>query len=252
MVARWLGADALGIYSRAYGLMLLPYSQVTSVLSSVMLATLSSLQADPARARNSYLRSTAVLALVTFPVSAGLALTAEPFVETLLGPKWLEVAPVLQILALVGPFQAIASPLGWIAQSHGRADLQARWGLIGGSLVIGALALGVWTGSLVGVAFSYLGINVLLTYPALRTFGPLLGLRPADVLRPVLPSLVCTGLMSLAVSGVVVLTRHQPSGLRLLAEVTLGVVTYVALVALLRLHAFRDLLEGLRLRGVRS
>ena len=248
LVGRWLGPDSLGVYARAYGLMLLPYSQVTSVLSGVMLSALSRLQPDLERARASYLRSTAVLALVTFPISAGLSVTAGPFVEVLLGPRWSDVVPVLQILALVGPFQALCSPLGWIAQSQGRADVLSRWGIVASTLIVAALAFGVWTRSLNGVALSYLAITALLTYPALRVFGPLLGLRPWELVRPVLPVLFCTSLMAALVAVCDLLLRGRSSFVRLAIDVVLGGASYLSLLLLFRIAALQDFLEALRVR----
>jgi PST family polysaccharide transporter len=248
LVGRWIGADALGIYSRAYNLMLVPYSQVTSVLSGVVVAAMASLQGDPARARVLFMRASGVLSFVSFPLSVGLFVSSGPFVQTLLGERWLAVVPVLRILALVGLFQTICSPLGWIAQSQGRAEVQSKWGLFAGTLVVMAIGIGAYTRTLSGVAFGYLAVNVILTYPALKTFGPLIQARPADLLRPCLPPLVCSGAMALVVLVVASLLRQRPSWIVLLVQVGSGAAVYGLLAWALRLAALRDFLDTVRAR----
>jgi len=248
LVGRWIGAAALGIYSRAYSLMLLPYSQLTSVLSGVLIASMASLQDDPRRARSLFMRASAVLSFVSFPLSLGLFVTAGPFVQTLFGERWLSVVPVLRILALVGPFQTVCSPLGWIAQSQGHAEIQSRWGLLAATLVVLAIVLGASTRTLDGVAYAYLAINALLTYPALKTFAPLIQASPSDLLRPVLPSLACSLVMAAAVLALTPALTHAPSWVVLLAQVGSGVAVYGFLVWVFRLKAFRDFVEAIRLR----
>jgi hypothetical protein len=100
-----------------------------------------------------------------------------------------------------------------------------------------------------GVAFSYLAVTVLLTYPALRVFGRLIGLGPWELLRPILPVFLATVLMGVFVAISDWLLRHGSAALRLSMDVTLGAATYLAALILLRISALRDLLEIVRLRG---
>ena len=70
-------AHALGIYSRAYTLMLMPLSQITNVVTGVMTPALSTIQEDTARLRRSYLKAISIVGLVTFPMMTGFFLTGD-------------------------------------------------------------------------------------------------------------------------------------------------------------------------------
>src|SRR5690606_39419269 len=98
LIGKFLGSFSLGVYSRAYTLMLLPISEVISVLGNVMFPALSSIQQDKARVKSIYLRVMPVIGLIAFPMMLGLLVVAEPFVLTLFGERWIAVAPLLRIL----------------------------------------------------------------------------------------------------------------------------------------------------------
>lgn len=85
LIGKVMGLASLGIYNRAYTLMLLPLTQVTSLLSRVMFPALSRIQHDKGKVRWAYLRMIQLVAFITFPMMIGLFVVAEPFVATLLG-----------------------------------------------------------------------------------------------------------------------------------------------------------------------
>jgi len=80
LIGKFVGASDLGIYSRAYGLMLLPVSQLSRVTNRVMFPALSSIHTDIERSKSLYLKATRSIALVGFPTMVGLFVVAESFV----------------------------------------------------------------------------------------------------------------------------------------------------------------------------
>ena len=76
VVGRWLGATALGLYSRAYQLMTLPMMQFTSVIASVLFPVYSMIQDEDARLRRAYLNSVSLSAIVVTPTLATLVVAA--------------------------------------------------------------------------------------------------------------------------------------------------------------------------------
>jgi O-antigen/teichoic acid export membrane protein len=184
LIGKFLGPASLGIYGRAYTLMLLPITQVQAVIGRVMFPALSQIQGDPLRVRRIYLRAIAIIGLVSFPVVVALFVTAEPFVLTLFGPKWAEVVPILQILCIPALIQSIGTTAGWIYQSQGRTDWMLRWNLVTGPLTIGAFAIGIQWGVL-GVATAYAVRTVLLTYFNYAIPGRLIEMKFSHVVRTV-------------------------------------------------------------------
>jgi O-antigen/teichoic acid export membrane protein/lipopolysaccharide/colanic/teichoic acid biosynthesis glycosyltransferase len=102
VVARWLGAEALGLYSRAAQLMAQPITHFSSILNGVLFPAYSTIQSDTARLRRGYLTSLSVSALVVFPVLATLALTAPELMDGVFGPKWAGAATPFRILCVGG------------------------------------------------------------------------------------------------------------------------------------------------------
>ncbi len=167
LIGRFFNAAALGYYNRAYALMLLPITQVNSVITQVLFPTLSSIQSDKARVKRIYLRSIGVATLLTFPVMFGLAVTAGPFVQTVYGAKWAGVSPLLQILALVGAMQVLVNSTGWLFLSQGRTDAMLRWGICLSAVMVTSFVIGVMLGSVRALAICYAIANAAFLLPGM-------------------------------------------------------------------------------------
>lgn len=160
IIGVFLGATPLGYYSLAYKLMLLPRNTVSRVVARVMFPKLSRLQDDDTRLAEMYLRANASIAFVTFPLMFGFAAIARPFVDVVLGAKWLSAVPLLSILAPLGAAQSIWSPVGQVFLAKGRGDWYFRWGAAGGLLFVTSFFAGLRWG-VVGVASSYAVASLL-------------------------------------------------------------------------------------------
>ena len=101
VVASTLGPAALGIYSRAYQLLVQPANLIGSVADKVLFPSLSRIQDDSDRLARAYVLAGSLVAMVTLPASVLLFVLAPEVVALLLGPGWSAVTLPLQILALV-------------------------------------------------------------------------------------------------------------------------------------------------------
>ena len=70
LIGRYWGAQQLGLYSRAYQLLLLPLDQIVGPVDGVAVTALSRLATTPERYRQAYLRMLEKLAMVTMPAMA--------------------------------------------------------------------------------------------------------------------------------------------------------------------------------------
>lgn len=257
LIGRFIGSQPLGVYRLAYSLMLLPLQQVTAILSSVMLSTLSRVQEDLALVRRTYLRGVAAIALVTFPMMAGLLVTAEDFVLVVLGAQWSEMVPTLRVFCVTGMLQSVGTTVGWLYQSQGRTDLMFKWGLGAGSLLIASIVFGVWMGTIFAVACSYSVMSILLSYPGIAIPGRLVGVSPRDVVRSIGGIFLCASAMAAGVWGLgTLLPPDWPRWLSLAVDVGVGLVVYPALVHMAKLRAYLDVRgiakeqwQSYRLRG---
>ena len=99
LVGKLLGASALGIYQIAFRIGEIPVVTVGRAAAQVTLPVLTRLRRRPGRLRREYLGTLRLVLVVSAAFAAGLALGLRPVVARLLGPEWLAVVPVAQILA---------------------------------------------------------------------------------------------------------------------------------------------------------
>ena len=78
MVARLLGATLLGFYSVAYRITELPVLVIGSIVGRVMFPIYSILRDEVAIVRRAYLQNLQRVALLTLPVSVGMAVAGRP------------------------------------------------------------------------------------------------------------------------------------------------------------------------------
>lgn len=250
LIGRYIGNSALGFYSRAYQLMLLPVQQITGVSGNVLFPAMASVQHDLPRVRHIYLRSISAMHLVAAPIYAGLFAVADTFVLAVLGSQWLPVAPLLRILCIVGFFQPVGSSTGWIYTALGRSDIMMRWGIFTGVLYIGGFFLGLRWG-LVGVTWSYCIAGLLAWYPGWTVAGKLVNLGFSQMLRPLIPSSIC----AVAMAGVVWMIGYlmkpvAATPIVFLTQFLGGAAVYSALVIGLGLESWRHVRSLIATRQV--
>ncbi len=193
-----VGAAALGFYSLAYRLMLMPIQIFSWGISSVLLPGLSNIKDDPVRMGDAVLRVSQLVSLITFPIMAGTWALSEPIVIFALGPKMQPVAELLAILAAVGALQSLSSSHGSVFMATGRADIMFRWSLFVNAITLSAFIIGVRWGA-VGVASAYLIVNLLLAPPGYMLLFRLIKLPIILFVREMVPTVVVAILMAVAV-----------------------------------------------------
>jgi O-antigen/teichoic acid export membrane protein len=243
LIGKMLGKLDVGIYSRAYSLMLLPLSQVTGVVAQVMFPALSQIQDDHAKVRRVYLKAMRMLAFFTFPMMAGLMVTADPFIRVLCGPQWLAAIPIFKILCVVGLLQSIGATGGWIFTSQGRTDLMFRWTIAYTLVSIVCFAAGLQWG-LLGLATAYAGLNILIWYPEWKLVGGIIKLSVWEITANLLPVFFVTVLMAVLLMACDSVWFVQWAAIwRLLVLTVIGAGLYLGGVILVRAEALHDWLE---------
>jgi PST family polysaccharide transporter len=232
LIGRVWGALQLGLYSRAYQLLLLPIDQITAPITAVAIPALSRLVDSPERYRRAYVRIVAKLAMVTMPLMAFMIVTSDWMVRLILGSQWMGVSPLFAWLGVAGLVQPLANTAGWLLITQARTNEMFRWGAFAGTILMSSICVGLPWGAL-GVAISYSLCSSLVAVPLLLFFvcrtGPV---RPADVLGAIAPAVWA----SLCLLAALSLLRHSvdvvdaPLGLALAAAVTIVIVPLAVVV----------------------
>lgn len=188
LIGKFLGTAPLGLYSRAYSIMMLPIANVSRVISNVMFPSFSQIQEDREQIKTIYLKMVRVIAFVTFPMMGILFLVAEPLTLLVFGERWKELIPLIKILSIVGALQSIGTLNGNIFLSQGKTKLQFKINIITGALVATTFAIAVQYNIAI-VAKAYLGVTLLIIVPVWYIMGKLIALKLGEIIQNITPHL---------------------------------------------------------------
>ncbi|MCC6795763.1 MAG: lipopolysaccharide biosynthesis protein [Candidatus Hydrogenedentes bacterium] len=166
------GDLALGIYSKAYNLLMMPVRQFATPVGNVLLPTLSALQNDPVRFQNVYLKAIGMLALVGMSLVAYLFVVANEAVLIVLGPNWMSAADVFRWLAPAAWIGVLNVAPMCLCNSLGKAKIPLVWAAVATPLQIIAMLLGsLWGATGVAAALSITTCPLILIFIAIACIG---------------------------------------------------------------------------------
>jgi PST family polysaccharide transporter len=222
LIGKFYGVDQLGLYDRAYRLLLFPLEQVRNPLGRVMLPTLSRMQGDPARYRAAYTECIAVMMMVSQPAILFVTIFADSVLTGLLGPHWLPIVPIFQWLGICALHQVSTSSVGWLFLSQGRGGDYFKIGLFNAATTVASFAIGLPWGA-VGVAAAYTISDYIVRLPAtLWSAGRRGPVTAGNLVAAMLPHAVATAVAG-AVLLAIALARPAPN---LAAQIGIGVLSY--------------------------
>jgi teichuronic acid exporter len=144
VIGRKFSAATLGQYSRAESFAGLFSRNITRIVSRVSFTALCNIQDEPMRFKSAFREIVRTTMFPTFTLMLGIAAVAKPLIFILLGDKWTESAPFLQIICLylmLNPMQALN--LNAI-QVMGRSDLTLYLNIFKTILSAGPILLGIF------------------------------------------------------------------------------------------------------------
>jgi PST family polysaccharide transporter len=234
LVARIWGAQQLGLYAKAYQLLLLPVDQINSPVSAVAVPSLSRLTTEPERYRQAYLRVLEKITILTMPLAAFMIATSDWLVRLILGPQWDATARIFTILGFAALLLPVLNSTGWLFISQNRTRDMLRWGFFDVSLKVVSVLAGLpWGAKGVAIAIvirMYVQAPLLFRYVGRK--GPV---RATDFYRAITPSLVAflSSLVSLfALRGFI--SGDKPVMGLLLAFIVTASITFLTLICLAR------------------
>jgi O-antigen/teichoic acid export membrane protein len=239
LIGRFLGANDLGLYSMAYNIMLFPLQSLTYVINRALFPVYA--RQDREKMRIYYSKMLSMLALISSPLLFGLWVVRAPFVQAVLGEKWLPVAAVLTWLAPAGFLQTFLSTTGPILMATGRTDVLRNLGVFLLPLWLIAFICGLPYG-IVGVAAAYFFATLLSVIPGfyytLREIDLGISDLVASVWRPITIGLIMATVVTMVDMWLV--PEHIQAWLRVAVLVPVGAVFYFASLPLLAPSLLRE------------
>lgn len=184
-----LGQTALGFYSMALSLAMVPVEKIAAVVNQVTTALFATVQKDTVALRRYFLSLSEGFSLVIFPATVGIALVAEEFVLLVLGEKWAGVVPPLELLAFYAAFRAIQTLPPQVLFVTGGSRL-GMWNALGVAIVLPVCFYLLSRWGTQGIALSWLIVHPLAAMQTnwfvfkkldLRVMQYLASLRPAMI-----------------------------------------------------------------------
>ncbi|WP_448203855.1 lipopolysaccharide biosynthesis protein [Azospirillum sp. sgz302134] len=230
LIGRFAGEAPLGLYDRAYKLLLLPSNQITVPFSKVALPLLARTRREPDTYRRSYTRILESILLLTYPGVLFAMCTSQQLINAVLGERWAEVAPIFAVLAFGALFAPVSASTGWLLVTQDRTREMRDWGMVSAALFVLSFIVGLPWGPL-GVAISYIAVGTIqgpLVWWAATRRGPVGFAQLLTALRPFAVAAVATALAEWQMQ------RLLPPGVMALA--LLFAAAYAVFVAVLAIQ----------------
>jgi len=251
IAGRRLDAHTLGIYTTALFLSQILVNKFVPALNDVAFPTYARMQSDPAAVARAFVKSARIILIAAVPFCLGLAVTAEPLVNTVLGPKWLATAPVVRILALSMPFVTLQILYHPATNALGRPGIGAWVSAAGAVIMPTAFLIGVPYGAM-GMAWAWLIGFPLHCLVASWLSLPIIGVSAAALFVAIRPALVAGTVMALAIVAIDAMLPPLSPLLRLLLLTAIGAGIYAAALAAIAPSVFGEIAGLIRGRPSRA
>ena len=203
LIGRYIGAGAVGLYDKAYNLLLWPLRQVNAPASAVSIPALSRIVDEPHRYKKAYFKILNYITMLAVPGISFLLATSDWVIRLVLGPQWDEAARIFAILGFGGLLISVFNPTGWIYVTQGRTRDMLYWGFIDGGVKILSIIIGLHWG-VTGVA-----VTVAIRYYVMAPFCLWFCCRKGPIRsRDFLPTLFYAGILSTSVLTTVTIFRR--------------------------------------------
>lgn len=219
----------LGLYAEALFLTLIFSAKFVPPLNEVAFPAYTALHRDGGDVGTAFVAAVRLLMFVAMPLYLGLSAVAGPFVDTVMGPKWHEMIPLVAGLPLAMPFFALQIICSPATNALGRPSLYVITSLTGAVLMPVAFYLGS-TNGLIGLVHAWQAATPLLLLVTLLLTLPAIKVGWGALARAVAPSAVIAILMAAVVAFVEQRIESLPPPVELLLLVALGATLYLGLM----------------------
>jgi lipopolysaccharide exporter len=156
VIGKLAGVSGLGVYSISYEISTMPTTELVAPINRAAFPGYARLAHDIDELRNSFLGVISVIALFALPAGIGIAAVADLMVPAVLGWKWLEAIPLIQVLALFSVLTALQTNISYVYLAVGRPRLITGVAAVQFVVLISLLLPATWKWGATGAAWSFL------------------------------------------------------------------------------------------------
>ncbi|MBR5640482.1 MAG: lipopolysaccharide biosynthesis protein [Muribaculaceae bacterium] len=243
---RFFPISQVGNYSQANKWNTQANTFVSGTMGQVVQTVLVNVNDDKERQKRVFRKMIRFTAFISFPVMLGLALVAKEFIEVMLGDKWTECIPLLQILCIAGAFIPLYTVYQHLAIGCKRSDLYL-WCNVGQIVFqIGLILLCYYLFSksiiVIVTVYSVFSILWLATWQVVAKH--LTGLKWIEAILDIVPFMVITvAVFAIAYFSTLWIDNNV---LLLIAKVIIGAALYIAVMKLAKVKIFAECWDFMR------
>ncbi len=202
VLGKLMGSAAVGAYAIANEIAMMVSSELVAPIQRAILPGYAKLARSENGLRDAYLAVLGVTNVVGLPVSAGIALTADLFVPLLLGEKWSQAIPLIQILSVAVVLRLGLANSGTVYVVSGKPWLTTLLSVVSLAGGIPLIIWGVMSAGAVGAAIGATSMIGLFAACNAYVISRLLGLGRGAILGAVIRPLLAAAVMVVTVAAV--------------------------------------------------
>ena len=176
LLSRLATSGLVGIYTVAKQVALTPTTEIAMPVASAITPGLSKVNHDPARFQTLYLSTLSIVLLIAIPAGLGVSAVATDLIRVLLGVNWMEAAPLVEVIALMGMAAVMTSNSVSAFIAGDRVSLMARLTLFRFVTRLAGSVIGYHENGAIGLAWGAFAaemVNLLLVIHSQHRVGML-------------------------------------------------------------------------------
>lgn len=240
IAGRMFDPHDLGLYAEALFLTQIFTAKFIPPLNEVAFPAYAELDKAGGGIGRAFATSVRMTMFVACPLYVGMAVVAEPMIATLFGPKWMEMAPLVAVLALAMPFFAMQIIFSPATNALGKPGIYVKTSLANAIVMSVAFLIGAQYG-IRGLTMAWIFGTPLMLAVTIFLSRRAIGTSWRALAGAVWPSAGAALVMGGAVWFAKALTVSLPAPAALALLAGLGVAIYLGLLWFLDRTAITDL-----------
>lgn len=244
-IGKVYSTDTLGFFNQAQKVKDLTVQSAVQSVQTVTYPALAKIKDDEVKFAESFRKVLLINIFVMTPVAVGMSAVAGPLFALLLGEKWLSTVPYFEIIALSGIFYPLAMVAYNVLKVHSNGAIIFRLELLKKGIMTAILAFTI-PYSTIAIAWGLVAMTVVefvVNFAATRRYTMLSWWQ---MMKTLLPSLLLTSVMYMAVKAVGYYMASMPIALLLAAQITVGVVVYMVAAWVCRVEALSEFVKTIK------
>ena len=225
---------------------------ISGTMSQVIQTVLVSVSDDKERQKRVFRKMLRFTSFFAFPVMLGLAFVSREFVEVVLGEKWVECIPLLQVLCVAGAFMPLYTVYQHLAIGCKRSDLYlwCNVGQIVLQIAITLLCYYYYSKSIIVVVTLYSVFTILWLVSWQIVAKRLINLKWVEAIVDIAPFAIITFAV-LALTHLATFWINNPVWL-LVIKVIVAIALYIATMKIVKVKIFAECWDFARKKITRN